>query len=216
MFRFYKKAGRKIYSFIRFKRRKSVTENFNAARQLTAGEIALVREIYKDTIRYRDVKVHRGKYFFKQPPGSGMTPNGEIYVADDPKRGNFLYKDDYSTESPALKAFFIHEMAHVWQYQNNILRVKISAVLGQVRHLGKYNKMYKYTLEEGRNLFDYGIEQQAAIIEDYYIVVKENMPEFCAGRIQNQCSPAKKKELLEKVMADFIFDPTCSRNMNGF
>ena len=216
MFRFYKKAGRKIYSFIRFKRRKSATGNFNAGRQLTVGEIALAREIYKNSIRYRDVKIHRGKYFFKQPPGSGMTPNGEIYVTDDPKRGNFLYKDDYSRESLALKAFFIHEMAHVWQYQNNILRVKTTAILGQLRHLGKYNKMYKYTLEARKHLFDYGIEQQAAIIEDYYIVVKENMPEFCAGRIQNQCTPAEKKELLEKVIASFILYPTFPSNKDDF
>jgi len=216
MFRFYKKAGRKIYSFIRFKHRKSATENFKAARHLTAGEIALAREIYKDSIRYQDVKIHRGKYFFKQPPGSGITPNGEIYVADDPQRGNFLYKDDYSTQSLALKAFFIHEMAHVWQYQNNILRVKTSAILGQLRHLGKYNKMYKYTLEEGKNLLDYGIEKQAEIIEDYYIVVKENIPELCVGHIQNQCSREEKKELLGKAMADFIFDPTYPYNINDF
>ncbi len=216
MFRFYKKAGRKIYSFIRFKGGKSVTKNFNAARHLTVGEIALAREIYKDSISYRNVKIHRGKYFFKQPPGSGMTPNGEIYVADNPKRGNFLYKDDYSSQSVSLKAFFIHEMAHVWQYQNNILRVKTSAILGHLRHFGEYKKMYKYTLSKDKKLIDYGIEQQAAIIEDYYIVVKENMPKFCAGRIQNQCSHAEKRELLEKVMADFIFDPTYSRSKNDF
>lgn len=173
-------------------------------RKLTSGEIELAREIYKDSIKYRQVKIHHGKYFFAQPAGSGMTPNGEIYVADDAEHNNFLYKKDYSTQSVGLKAFFIHEMAHVWQYQNKILRVKTSAVLGQIRHFGRYNKMYKYVLKPGKKLIDYGIEQQAAIIEDYYIVVKEGVPEFCGGRIQNQCGFVEKKELLEMAMVDFL------------
>ena len=180
-----------------------VSELARMSRKLTLGEIELAREIFKDSIKYQKVKVHHGKYFFGQPAGSGMTPNGEIYVADDARHNNFLYKKDYSIQSVGLKAFFIHEMAHVWQYQNKILRVKTAAVLGQIRHFGRYGKMYKYTLDADKKLIDYGIEQQAAIIEDYYIVVKEEMSEFCGGRIQNQCAFAEKRELLEKMMADF-------------
>lgn len=172
-------------------------------RNLTSGETELAREVYKDSIKYQKVKIHHGKYIFAQPAGSGMTPNGEIYVADDARQNNFLYKKDYSIESVELKAFFIHEMAHVWQYQNKILRVKTAAVLGQLRHFGRYGKMYKYVLDARKKLIDYGIEQQAAIIEDYYVVIKEGMPEFCGGRIQNQCAFAEKKELLEIVMTDF-------------
>jgi hypothetical protein len=173
------------------------------SRKLTLGEIELARGVFDDSIKYEKVKIHRGKYFFGQPAGSGMTPNGEIYVADDARLKNFLYKKDYSIESLGLKAFFIHEMAHVWQYQNKIIRVKTAAVLGQIRHFGRYSKMYRYTLDANKKLIDYGIEQQAAIIEDYYIVVREGVPEFCGGRIQNQCLFTEKKELLKIVMSNF-------------
>lgn len=173
------------------------------SRKLTAGEIELARAIFDDSIKYRKVKIHHGKYFFAQPAGSGMTPNGEIYVADNAKRSNFLYKKDYSIESVGLKAFFIHEMAHVWQYQNKILRVKTAAFFGQIRHFGRYGKMYQYTLDADKKLIDYGIEQQAAIIEDYFVVIKEGISEFCGGRVQNQCAFVEKRELLEKIMAQF-------------
>lgn len=173
------------------------------SRKLTQGEIELAREIFDDSIEYQKVKVHHGKYFFAQPAGSGVTPNGEIYVADNAKRNNFLYKKDYSIETVGLKAFFIHEMAHVWQYQNKILRVKTAAFFGQIRHFGRYGKMYRYVLDARKKLTDYGIEQQAAIIEDYYVVIKEGREEFCTGRVQNQCAFVEKRELLEIVMADF-------------
>ncbi|MGI8555199.1 MAG: hypothetical protein ACR2LT_02430 [Pyrinomonadaceae bacterium] len=130
-----------------------------------------------------------------------MTPSGEIYVNGSP------YRNDYSTADFFSKAFFIHEMTHVWQYQNNVLFVKTSAIWGQICHLGDYNEMYKYTLEDGKSLIDYGIEQQAAMVEDYYLVVKRGFNQFREGRIQNRGTFAEKRELLKKVMADFIADP---------
>jgi hypothetical protein len=67
--------------------------------------------------------------------------------------------------------------------------------------------MYRYTLEAGRRLIDYGLEQQASIIEDYYLVVTAGAPEFRAGRIQNPGTTAERVRLLKSVMADFLFDP---------
>ena len=173
-------------------------------RDLTSGEVVLALDLFRNSIRYERVKIHNGKYFFKQPGNSGMTPNGEIYVS------GALYRNDYSAASIRLQAFFIHEMAHVWQYQNKILRVRLSAVLGQIRHFGNYGKMYKYILEDGKDLIEYGIEQQASIIEDYFILIKRGLSAFRGGRIQNQGTSAEKRELLKKVMANFIADPTFS------
>lgn len=163
-------------------------------RNLTDGEIVLARDVFSDSIRYERVKIHRGKYFFTQPKNSGMTPNGEIYVSGAP------YRKDYSSANTNFQAFFIHEMTHVWQYQNKILHVKLAAVLGQIRFLGNYRKMYEYTLEAGKNLTEYDIEQQAAIVEDYFTVVKLGLANFRNGRIQNEGSMAEKIEMLKNVM----------------
>ncbi len=47
-------------------------------RDLTSGEVILALDLFQDSIRYERVKIHNGKYFFKQPANSGMTPNGEF------------------------------------------------------------------------------------------------------------------------------------------
>ena len=167
-------------------------------RNLTTGEIVLAEEIFRDSIRYERVKIHHGKYFFTQPKNSGMTPNGEIYVSGAP------YRKDYSTAKIGFQAFFIHEMTHVWQYQNKILHVKLAAILGQIRFLGNYRKMYEYTLEAGKNLTEYDIEQQAAIVEDYFLVAKRGLADFRSGRMQNEGSMTEKIEMLKNVVESFL------------
>ena len=134
-------------------------------RALTAGEISLAQRIYKTAINYGKVKIHDEKYMVFQPDHSGMTPNGEIYVS-----GTGTYTADYSTSPSAdLRSFFIHEMAHVWQYQLNILSPIGSAIAESFRHFFNYAKAYEYELVTGKDLLDYRIEQQAQIIQDYYL-----------------------------------------------
>lgn len=174
----------------------------SSGRNLTTGEIKLAGEIFRDSIRYERVRVHRGKYYFAQPANSGMTPSGEIYV------NGSIYRKDYAAAHVELQAFFIHEMTHVWQYQNRILHVKLAAIFGQIRCLGNYRKMYEYKLEAGKSLLEYGIEQQAAIVEDYFTVVKCGLSDFRGGRIKNREPLEEKIELLQGVMAEFLFDPT--------
>ena len=64
-------------------------------RALTAGEIALAKRMFKDSIDYSTVKIHNEKYLPVQPDESGMTPNGEIYAA-----GARTYSNDYALENP--------------------------------------------------------------------------------------------------------------------
>lgn len=173
-------------------------------RALTSNEVSLAKEIFKSSLSYDAVKVHNGKYTRFQWENSGMTPNGEIYAHGT------AYKDDYTADhTPAgleTKAFFIHEMAHVWQWQNNILRVKTSAILETLKHKFDYMEAYKYTLKADADLIEYGIEQQASIIEDYYRVIKRGLG-FKENN-QNQEPLPARKELLKKVMGNFVSDPS--------
>jgi len=59
-------------------------------------------------------------------------------------------------------------MTHVLQYQNNILNPITSAIGEMIKHAFHYSDVYKYTLEESKDLLDYGMEQQAVIVEDYF------------------------------------------------
>jgi hypothetical protein len=171
------------------------------SRNLTSGEITIAQSIYGSSIIYNRVKIHDGKYFFGQPSNSGMTPRGEIYAHGT------AYHADYSFETASTQAFFIHEMCHVWQYQNDILNVIWSAITEQVSHGFDYAAAYPYLLEADKNLTDYDMEQQASIVEDYYRVVKRGIT-FRQNRCQNTGTDAEKRGLLISVLADFIADPS--------
>ncbi len=173
-------------------------------RELTTGERKVAREIYGKSIRYSKVRIHQGKYFFTQPPDSGMTPRGEIYASDT------AYHDDYSNESAGTQGFFIHEMGHVWQYQNGILNPIWSALKIQISHGFKYGAAYAYRLDAGKTLTDYNMEQQASILEDYFRIVKRGIG-FRDDRILDKKATLEENiELLKTVLADFLLDPFLS------
>lgn len=171
-------------------------------RTLTAGEIALARSVFGDSIDYARVRVHARRYIFFQPAASGMTPNGHVYACGD------AHRSDYAACDIDRRAFFIHEMAHVWQHQNRVLRVRASAVRLMIRHGFRYARAYRYTLARDRDLLDYNLEQQATIIEDYYRVILCNV-DFARGadgitRIRNTLS--ERLSLLDSVTRRFVAD----------
>lgn len=126
---------------------------------LTLGEIALARTVYGSSITYPRVWIHHDSYFpFKlQGKTTAMSPNGELYFRD-------WYCDDFSKKSFQYQHIFIHEMAHVWQYQRGIWV--------RMRGLASGFISYEYTFEENKKLLDYRLEQQAQIIADYFLLSK--------------------------------------------
>lgn len=181
-------------------------------RGLTSGEVSLATSIFKTSVDYSKVKVHQDKYLdlpfgAEQPDDTLMTPVGEIYAPGG------TYSKDYSQESDDWKGTFIHEMCHVWQWQRNIKSVRTSAAKLFVYHITDYDQAYNYTLREFKDLKEYGLEEQATIIEDYYRVIVRNM-QWKEGpdgkwRIQNlQASYELKRRLLDSVVHKFIHNPS--------
>lgn len=176
-------------------------------RKLTAAEITLARSVFRDSIDYARVRIHARRYVFFQHDASGMTPNGHVYACGD------AHRSDYAICDIDQRAFFIHEMAHVWQHQNRVLPVRTSAVRLMIRHRFRYAEAYRYTLAPDRDLLDYNLEQQATIIEDYYRVILNNA-DFARGaggitRIQN--SPDERRALLVDLLRRFLSDPRYAR-----
>ncbi len=136
-----------------------------------------------------------------------MTPNGEIYAV-----GATTYFNDYSLQGPTLKAFFIHEMVHVWQYQLNILSPVAAAIGESIRNLFDYAKAYQYELEAGKDLLKYRIEQQAQIIEDNYLLFREGTAPLIK-RVKNPGSQASYQPLYSQVLARFMANPGYARHV---
>lgn len=176
-------------------------------RTLTSGEVTLAKRVFKDSIDYSTVKVHNEKYLPIQPNNSGMTPNGEIYVA-----GAEAYFADYSsTDDPYLRAFFVHEMTHVWQYQLKILNPISSAIAESFRNFFDYPKAYDYELAPAKDLLAYRIEQQAQIVEDYYLTHIEGMM-LRTRHIKNTGGTAEYMRLFPQVLAKFLASPGYARH----
>lgn len=163
-------------------------------RALTAGERALLQPIFRNAIDYDKVRVIDSSFPF-QPEGVYMTPRGNVYA---PGR---LYRDDFA-RSPWDRSVFVHEMGHVWQFGNGMDLIG-QGIVEFTSTRGNYQDAYPYTLDDKLDLTDYGMEQQASIIEDYFIIhVLKEAPRF----LKNRVSEAVRDQLYAAVLKKFLAD----------
>jgi len=110
-------------------------------RSLTLNERALAETVFRNALDYERIRVHDGKYIFFQATNVLMTPNGQIYAP------GAMYRKDYAAEELNYRELFIHELAHVWQYQIGVLNPKISGLFEFVKNGFNYHKAYRYVLK---------------------------------------------------------------------
>jgi len=125
-------------------------------RGLTEGENGMLREVYGDSIDYDRVRINKDGFITGMMDRQGIVTGNTVNVSGD------IYYDDFSTASVDMQAFLVHEVGHVWQYQNVSSLTTVKAAL---EHLG--SDPYKYSLD-GRSFNQYGFEQQGAILSDFY------------------------------------------------
>ncbi|OLF38752.1 type IV secretion protein Rhs [Psychrobacter sp. C 20.9] len=120
------------------------------SRYLTIGEIALARSVFGDRIRLDEVRLKTTWWVLKS---YAVSPNGNIYFnpAD--------WITDFSVASLGKQSWLIHELTHVWQLQQGLKVVRGALI----------DRRYDYVLETGKSFFKYGIEQQARMVQDYFV-----------------------------------------------
>ncbi|EPW8571173.1 type IV secretion protein Rhs [Morganella morganii] len=137
-------------------------------RQITLGEMAMAKTIFGSSMSY-NVWVHCDSYlpFGMQPDNVAMAPNGDIYFRE------LLYRHDFSEERVEFKHLFMHELTHVWQHQNGMW----------VRTRGLFSNFanYSYSLNAKSKLSDFGMEAQANVIADYFVLKTFGVREFING-----------------------------------
>jgi hypothetical protein len=127
-------------------------------RPLDADEILKCQVVFGDSIDYSAVTIDRGARVGMRYADAYVTFNTINYRHELP---------DY---------IFIHEMVHIWQYQQFGSMYIPHALHAQAN--GGYDYGGPYALFQGmkinKKLIDFNMEQQAEIIEDFYKILMES------------------------------------------
>jgi len=168
-------------------------------RPLTKGEVALAKTVFGDAIDYERVTITEGQFVPFQPHGTAMAPEGNLYMYG-------CYRDDYSTGNVYTQGHFIHEMTHVWQFQNKLLQPIAAAVALNLKYKFNYMASYHYELDGEQDLLAYNMEQQASIVQDYFVLTHGGHPGY-RGECRNAETPEAKRALYEKTLGKFKQNP---------
>lgn len=174
-----------------------------AKRRLTAGETALAKTVFGDSVDYAAVWLHDKRIL---PPG---IQHRHQAVAN----GNHIsfprtaYSVDFSQEAdPNKQSVFIHEMTHVWQHQNRVCNTAWEATKETLRHKFNYSKAYFHKLDPAHDLTSYGFEQQAAIVQDYFLLSRHGVSKsYKSRRVQD---PADMLAAYQGVLKKFLANPS--------
>ena len=172
-------------------------------RKLSGEEIELAKTVFGDAIDYEAVRISARRIKPFQPKNGGLCTGNTINISGS------AYCQDYTTsDRTGLRAFFIHEMTHIWQYQNSPAYFGRKLLKELTKHHFNYMaKAYRYELVDGKPFDDYGLEQQACIVQDYF-ALKSNACKGMSGQCYSQLT---KEQLLPKlqqlVVAHFAQQP---------
>ena len=178
----------------------SVKTPDDESRPLTAGEIAMAKVLFKDSINYARVRVHNGDFipFGWQDQDTAITPYGHIYF---PKKH---FKEDFSVLEDIDRHWIIHEMVHVWQHQMGY------PVLDRgILHFGLD---YKYVLDPEKHLGNYNMEAQGDLLADYWALLDANLS---GKRVKymRMGTYANDIKLYETVLRHFLKNRRSWRNL---
>jgi len=173
----------------------------NQSRALTAGERKMAEAVFGKALDYDKVRIKKGRIGGPlHVDNSARTFGNSIYMHN-------LYQEDFSKASLPMQGLFIHEMTHVWQFQNRVMNLSLKDVWNMVSHR---KDAYEYTLDKNKDLKDYGIEQQASIVQEYFLMGKTGTSAH-HRRCQNQCDNNEKRDLFKAVLQKFLNDPAYPR-----
>jgi len=135
-----------------------------SSRSLTNREIELGKSVYGNALPYSQLKID----------------NKAIL---GPKQGHFAYVSYFTINSygDLSDHLFIHELMHIWQYQKFGSLYIIHALFAQHSEEG-YNyggvEKLKQVKKNRGTIFQFNFEQQADIVEDYFLISRNCGPKW--------------------------------------
>lgn len=148
------------------------------SRPLSGEEVTYASEIYAESLEYGEIEITRGSVF---AVGAARTIANTIHLESRHFVGDTLEL------SPEGRIVLIHEMGHVWQYQNAGLAYIPKSLYVQAKAwLGGGDRNAAYDWKTAHNAktpwSQWNPEQQAAAIERYNELLREARALDSAGR----------------------------------
>lgn len=126
-------------------------------RPLTVAEKHLATSVFGSALILDDIQIIAHRLVLNH---YAISPNGNIYF------NHADWCEDFSKQSLSQQSWLIHELVHVWQYQQGI----------KLLRKGLIERKYRYVLKQGKSFFHYGIEQQAQMVQDYFVKSRTGQP----------------------------------------
>lgn len=135
----------------------------DSIRPLTEPERKIAEFVFETSLRLDEIRIEE-----------------EALIANAPTTlGNVIRLSKGYTMSDAT---LVHELTHVWQFQNKGTGYISNSVINQVAGMigsGDRNAAYVVTIEQGKSFSSYSAEHQATIVEDWYAKANlRNDPEY--------------------------------------
>lgn len=128
-------------------------------RGLTAGEAALLREVFSERLAADRVRVMRAPWpvFRAFAPGRWFGRDWIVYPQRD-------HEADFARASLYRQSVFVHELVHLWQARQgvNLLRAKLKA--------GFSDRAYRYVADDQCAWEGLNIEQQAMVAQHRFLL----------------------------------------------
>ena len=132
---------------------------FAQGRALTADERALASGVFGRSLDYTRVRLIPTDVL------EYRTIANSIRIPHD-----FTIADEYMAQT------FIHELTHVWQYQHagtSYLSISLGTQIAASVGRGGRNYAYDYQIAPDQSFFDFTPEQQASIVESYFMMLRD-------------------------------------------
>ena len=146
-----------------------------ASRPLKNSEIEFARQVFADQLPYN--KVHIAGYYLPGNQGVAVTlASVSSIIPVSALRHYTIYFGPQvfsdGADRPGVRDTFIHELTHVWQGYHSALgwEYMVNSMISQGHAMllqGDRNKAYDY--RPGAAWDDYNVEQQALLVQDWYL-----------------------------------------------
>jgi len=134
-------------------------------RALTEREREVLAPLFGEALDLEVIRVIQDKYVPFQGDDTYMTPENDVYAP------GVLYLDDFFAREvePYAASTLVHEVTHAWQHQSGLDLIAAGAITFAATG-GDYQAAYPYRLDPKKDLTEYNVEQQASIVEDWYLI----------------------------------------------